>query len=76
MTECNNTSATHDPFVLHDDRNALRVFCKTCKKQERIGKDRHGNPENKLYIEWFKRDSLQPNSNLYYKYNEDKMSIV
>jgi len=65
---CNNISETHNPIVLGEDNNAIRVYCDQCGHETRIGKDIKGNPEHRLYGEWFKRDVLQPGPPLYYKY--------
>lgn len=65
---CDNVSQTHDPVVLHEDNSAILVYCPQCDIEQRIGKDTKGNPEHRLYSEWFKRDLLQPDVPLFSKY--------
>lgn len=65
---CDNKSKCHDPFVIHEG-DAMRVICKECKHQYIIRVDPIKRvPINRLYIKVFKRLSLQPNNNLFYKY--------
>lgn len=66
--ECDNQSHCHDPIIIGEDQNAIRVICKQCKNQCVIRKDWRGVPFNRQYSEIFKREILQPNSNLFYKY--------
>lgn len=74
---CNNFSECHDPIIIGDDNSAIRVYCKECGAQERIGKDIKGSPEHRLYGEWFRRDILQHGPPLFYKYAGAKgMRIV
>lgn len=74
---CNNIQDTHDPQILNEDNNAIFIECKQCYATQRIGKDLKGNPEHRLYGEWFKRDVLQPDVPLYSKYAGSKsMNIV
>ena len=65
---CNNFSSCHDSEILNEDNNAIYVQCKNCYEETRIGKDTKGNPEHREYGEWFKRDFVQPDHPLYYKY--------
>lgn len=65
---CDNISECHDPITVAEDSNAMRVFCRNCKKQFIIRKDWRGVPENRAYAAIFKKEILQPNSNLFYKY--------
>lgn len=68
MKECDNISACHDPITIGEDSSAMRVYCKNCKHQYVIRKDWRGIPVNRDYIKIFKRDVLQGNDNLFYKY--------
>ena len=70
MIECNNISNTHEPMVISEDQNAMRVGCKICHNQYVLRKDWRGVLENRQYSKIFKRDVLQGNENLFYKYNE------
>lgn len=75
--KCDNKSQTHNPEVIGEDNSAILVYCNQCGKQQRIGKDTKGSPENRLYSEWFKRDLLQPDVPLFYKYAGVKgMNVV
>lgn len=65
---CNNVSECHDTEILNEDNSAIFVACKNCYAEARIGKDIKGNPEHRAYGEWFKRDFVQPDAPLYYKY--------
>lgn len=77
MRYCDNLSACHDGELLNEDNSAILVYCKTCGKQERIGKDIKGQPEHRAYSDFFKRDFVQPDHPLYYHYAGKKgMNIV
>lgn len=69
--ECDNISACHDPITIAEDISAMRVFCRNCKHQYVIHKDFRGSPEKREYSRIFKRDVLQGNDNLLYKYRPD-----
>ncbi len=74
---CNNIAECHDGEVIVEDNNAIRVYCKNCGTQERIGKDVKGNPEHRAYGDFFKRDFVQPDHPLYYRYAGSKgMRVV
>lgn len=66
--ECNNKSECHNLIELATDNNATRVICSQCYHQYVVRKDWRGVPENRQYSKVFRRDSLQPNTNLFYKY--------
>lgn len=68
---CDNVSAAHRPVILAEDDNAMRVMCLECKKHETIRKDWRGVPENRQYSAFYKRDILQGNANLLYKYHSE-----
>lgn len=74
MKECNNKSACHRPTVINEDQNAVRVICQECKHQYVIRKDPIKDvPENRQYSKIYKRDILQGNDNLLYKYRPEFM---
>lgn len=74
---CDNWSMTHEPEILSEDGNALLVICKRCSQMTRIGKDVKGQPEHRLFSEWFKKDALQPDFPLFYKYHHrGKMNVL
>lgn len=68
MTECNNKSRCHRPEIIREDENAIRVVCLDCRHTYILRKDYRGVVENRAYSKIFKRDILQGNDNLYYKY--------
>ena len=69
MTECDNISACHTMEVIAEDANAMRCICTTCKGQYTVRKDWRGIPLNRQYAKLFKKDILQGNDNLLYKYH-------
>lgn len=72
---CNNISQTHNLININDS-DALRVLCIQCKKQFVIRKDSYiGAPEKRQYIKLFKRDALQGNDNLLYKYHPEFLKV-
>lgn len=74
---CNNVANCHDPIIIGEDNNAIFVGCRECPAQERIGKDAKGNPENCAYSDFFKREIVQPDHPLYYKYaGAKKMRVI
>lgn len=74
--ECNNKSQCHLPKVITEDNCAMRVICQTCKHQYIIRKDPFkGVPEKRSYAKIFKKDILQGNDNLFYKYNAQFLHI-
>jgi hypothetical protein len=68
---CNNLANAHNPIVISEDDNVVRVICSECKQQEVIRKDWRGVPENRQYSKFFKRWILQGNDNLFYKYHDE-----
>jgi len=69
VPECDNKSRAHSPKVIGEGADAMRVFCTTCHRRYIIHKDAiTGAPEKRLYAKIFKRDILQQQDNLYYKY--------
>ena len=71
MNPCNNKSSCHDLINICDDKDALRVICKQCHQQYILRKDWRGVPEKRLYAKIFKKDILQGNDNLFYKYHPE-----
>lgn len=67
--ECNNVSQCHELRIICDGDSCLRVVCTHCWHQYCIRKDPYkGVPENRQYSRVFKREILQGNDNLLYKY--------
>lgn len=70
-----NVQSVHYMKYLEDSPDVIIAYCERCKQRFYIRKDRGGRPEPK-YNKIFKRDTLQPNSNLYYKEYKNKMKIA
>ena len=69
---CNNVSSTHDLITISDGDTAMRVLCKNCKASYTVRKDPFkGVPEKRQYAQIFRRDILQGNDNLLYKYHPE-----
>lgn len=73
---CDNINHCHDNIQITETDDGLRVICKVCKQINILRKDRYSRFNNRQYSKVFKRDILQPGTNLYYKVNGDKMSVV
>lgn len=73
---CDNVSRCHNLIEISDGDSAMRVLCKECKVSIIIRKDiNKGVPEKRQYAKVFKRDILQGNDNLFYKYHPRYLSI-
>lgn len=66
--ECDNIAFCHDCVIIGEDSSTQRVFCKQCKNQYVIHKDWRGVLDNRMYSKLFRKEILQPNTNLFYKY--------
>ncbi len=75
MNPCNNKARCHTLQTISDDPEAMRVICVTCKEQYVIRKDHRAVPENRAYSKIFKKDVLQGNDNLFYKYHPEYLKI-
>ena len=73
---CDNINSVHDNQIINEEHDGIRARCKICGKINiiRIGFD--GRMNNRQYSKIFKRDVVQPGSNLYYRINQNKMSII
>lgn len=70
--ECNNVSACHHLVDIFDGDSGMRVLCKDCKRQYVIRKDSYKRvPEIRQYVKMFRKDALQGNDNLFYKYHDN-----
>lgn len=73
---CNNKSQCHTLLVITDGDSAMRVVCTTCKQPIVIRKDINKEvPEKRQYAEVFKKDILQGNDNLFYKYHPEYLKV-
>lgn len=68
-----NKNSVHKMKYIHEDERIVVAFCERCKIRVYIRKylDR---PEPKYGI-YFKRDTLQPGTNLYYREYPEKMNV-
>lgn len=64
----NTEEHCHKPITIGEDNNALRWLCTECKESGIIRKDWRGVPLNREYSKVYRREILQPNTNLFYKY--------
>lgn len=69
MNYCDNISQCHKLIDIAIGDTAMRVLCTICKQQIVVRKDPYKDvPERRQYAKVFKRDILQGNDNLFYKY--------
>lgn len=73
---CDNKNQVHDNKMICEEKDGIRVICTICKKINIMRIDENGRMNTRLYGKVFKRDTVQPGSNLYYKVYPDKMSLV
>lgn len=74
MKTCDNVSSAHAPWLIDETSEVIRVICKDCKAQEVLRKDHRGAPEPRSYAQFYKRDILQGNENLFYRYHPEYLS--
>ncbi len=72
---CDNVQSCHNPIVIGEDNNAIRVVCNHCWVQQTIRKDWRGVSENRQYSKIYKKDILQGTENLFYKYYPKYLAI-
>ena len=76
MNICDNIKCCHQPATIKEDENALRIICEHCHKQIVIRKDPYkGVPEKRQYAKIFKKDILQGNDSLFYKYHSQYLIV-
>ena len=73
--ECDNLNCCHDCQTTNEEDDGLRLICKQCKHIYILRCDKDGRFNNREYQKIYRKDTLQPNTNLYYKYH-GKMSII
>lgn len=73
---CNNISALHWPEVLNDSGGAIVAHCKLCHAIGIFRYDGEGRPNNREYSKWFKRDTIQQDHPLYFKYHESQVATL
>lgn len=67
MNYCDNVRNCHNPEIVGEDINAMRVYCPQCHGVIVIRKTPWGEVENRQYSKIFKRDILQGKDSLFYK---------
>lgn len=74
MFHCDNFNDVHEPKELQDTKEIVEVFCTKCKAHEYFRKTQAGRvgPE---YSSFFRKHSLQPSQNLYYKAYPNRMLV-
>lgn len=69
-----NYNSVHDMKILQGDSAIIIAYCQRCKKRYYI-RQHDGRTEPK-YGKIFKRDTLQPHENLYYKEYPKNLKVV
>lgn len=76
-TKCgDNVNFVHKMRTLEDVSDVLVVYCERCKARYYFRKDAGGRIMGQNYHNIFKRDTLQPHQNLYYKEYKGRMNIA
>lgn len=73
---CDNINNCHDNVEIAQNNDGVRFICKQCKLVSTFRIDENGRMNTRQYGKVFKRDTVQPGSNLYYKVYPEKMSLV
>lgn len=69
---CDNKAQCHSLVAISDGDSGMRVLCTNCHTPFVIRKDRFKEvPEKRSYAKIFKKDILQGNDNLFYKYHPE-----
>jgi len=77
MRYCDGINFAHDNLTTNETEDGIRVVCRECKQVNILRKEREtGRFNNRDYSKIFKRDIVQPGSNLYYKYYPSAMNII
>lgn len=71
MTCGDNINSVHRTKYLYEDEDVIVAYCEMCKSKFEVKKG-----DKKKYGKIFKRDLLQPSTNLYYKEHPHKMNIA
>lgn len=71
-----NVNFVHKMRNLEDSPDVLVAYCERCKARYYFRKDGGGRIIGQNYHKVFKRDTLQPHQNLYYKEYKDRMNVV
>ena len=73
---CDNVSSLHLVEIIHDDASAIVGHCKICGDQQVFRKDPDGRVDNHTYSEFFKRDIIQPDQTLFFKYHPERVETA
>lgn len=71
---CTFPQNVHKGIILNDTLEVVEAYCEKCKTHAYFRKDGYGRVEPS-YGDFFKADTLQPSSNLYYRVHPNRMSI-
>lgn len=74
MNICRFPSDVHKAVILKDTPEVIEAYCTKCKEHEYFRKDSAGRVDP-AYGDFFKADTLQPNSNLYYRVHPRRMHV-
>lgn len=71
---CEIPRDVHKAKILKSTNEVIEATCEKCKAHEYFRKDAQGRVDP-AYGDFFKADTLQPSSNLYYRVHPNRMSI-
>lgn len=74
MDYCWFPDDVHKAVILKDTPEVVEAYCTKCKAHEYFRKDSAGRVDP-AYGDFFKADTLQPSSNLYYRVHPNRMAI-
>lgn len=75
MSECDNITNVHVPVICGENADAIRVYCRQCGIEKRIGKNWNGAPQKEDWGEMFFEDAVQPPHPIFYKLHQEFMNI-
>lgn len=74
MTCGDNVQSVHKMKILSDTEECVIGYCENCKNRY-YNRKRDGRTDP-MYRVIYRRDTLQPNSNLYYKTYPERMNVA
>jgi len=72
---CDNIEKCHNPTVVGEDESTMLVYCNECEGEFHIPKDHRGILNNEEYLKIFRRETLQGNQDLFYRYYSQHLKI-
>lgn len=76
FSECDNIETIHIPIIAGENADAVRVYCRQCGNEWRIGKDNNAAPEKELWSMLFFEDAVQPPHPLFYKLHLEQVTSL